>query len=375
MVNSQFTVHDSLYTNAVNLLKGLIATPSFSKEEDGTATIIQQFFTDKSIPAKRFLNNVWAVNKYFDALKPTLLLNSHHDTVKPNAKYTRDPFEPVVADGKLYGLGSNDAGGCLVSLIATFVHFYNKEDLPFNVVVAATAEEEITGKDGIEALLVNGEFLKSLNNPDFKNEQDKWFAIVGEPTLMDLAIAEKGLMVIDATAQGKAGHAAREEGDNALYKAVKDIQWFEAFRYPKRSEWLGEVKQTVTVIETENKAHNVVPATCNFTVDIRIPDCYTHEEIIETIRQHIQSDFKERSIRLRSTRIEVDHPLIRAAIALGKKPYGSPTCSDKALIPFAALKCGPGFSGRSHTADEFIYLNEIKEGIETYIKMINGISL
>lgn len=365
----------SLYEDAVNLLKQLIATPSFSKEEDGTATIIQQFFTDKSIPAKRFLNNIWAINKYFDPLKPTLLLNSHHDTVKPNPKYTKDPFDPIIEDEKLYGLGSNDAGGCLVSLIAAFIHFYNKENLLFNVVVAATAEEEITGKNGIEALLVNDGFLKSLNNPDFKNEQDKWFAIVGEPTLMDLAIAEKGLMVIDTTAQGKAGHAAREEGDNALYKAVRDIQWFETFRYPKKSEWLGEVKQTVTVIETENKAHNVVPATCNFTVDIRIPDCYTHEEIIEIIRQNIQSDFRERSIRLRSTRIEVEHPLVQSAIALGKKPYGSPTCSDKALIPFPALKCGPGFSGRSHTADEFIYLHEIKDGIETYIKMISGISL
>ncbi|MDE1192168.1 MAG: M20 family metallo-hydrolase [Arachidicoccus sp.] len=375
MSDSQFTTHKLLYNEAINLLKQLIATPSFSKEEDGTAIIIRQFFTDKNIPSQRFLNNIWAINKYFDSLKPTLLLNSHHDTVKPNAKYTKNPFEPIEENGKLYGLGSNDAGGCLVSLIAVFVHFYDKENLPFNIVLAATAEEEITGKNGIEALLVNDVFLKSLHNPDFKNEQDKWFAIVGEPTQMELAIAEKGLMVIDATAQGIAGHAARNEGENALYKAIRDIQWFETFKYPKSSEWLGEVKQTVTVIETENKAHNVVPATCNFVVDIRIPDCYTHEEIIEIIKQNIQSDFKERSIRLRSTRIEVNHPLVQSGVTLGKKPYGSPTCSDKALIPFPAMKCGPGFSGRSHTADEFIFLDEIKDGIDTYIKMIEGISL
>ncbi|HEY0298821.1 MAG TPA: M20 family metallo-hydrolase [Arachidicoccus sp.] len=375
MSDSQLSTKDALYYDAIDLLKQLIATPSFSREEDKTATVIEQFLQGKNIAVKRFLNNVWAINKHFDVQKPTLLLNSHHDTVKPNAKYTKNPFEPIEEDGKLFGLGSNDAGGCLVSLIAAFVHFYDKENLPFNMVVAATAEEEITGKNGIEALLINEGFLKSLHNPDFKNEQDKWFAIVGEPTLMELAIAEKGLMVIDATAQGIAGHAARDEGENALYKALKDIQWFETFKYPKVSQWLGEVKQTVTVIETDNKAHNVVPATCSFVVDIRIPDCYTHEEILSIIGQNIQSDFKERSVRLRSTRIELDHPLIKSGITLGKKPYGSPTCSDKALIPFAALKCGPGFSGRSHTADEFIYLNEIKGGIETYIKMIEGINV
>lgn len=366
---------ENLYTNSVKLLKNLIATPSFSKEENGTAAIIQQFFTDKNIPSQRFLNNVWAINKYFDARKPTLLLNSHHDTVKPNPKYTKDPFEPIEEDGKLYGLGSNDAGGCVVSLINTFIYFYGKKELPVNIVIAITAEEEITGKNGIEALLVNPDFLASLQNPDFEKEQEKWFAIVGEPTLMELGIAEKGLMVIDAVAEGRAGHAAREEGDNALYKAIKDIQWFENYKYAKTSEWLGEVKQTVTVIETENKAHNVVPATCNFVVDIRIPDSYTHEEIIDIIQKNIQSDFKERSMRLRSSRIEVDHPLVKSGIALGKKPYGSPTCSDKGLMPFPALKCGPGYSGRSHTADEFIYVNEIKEGIETYIKIIEGVSL
>ncbi|HEU0227015.1 MAG TPA: M20 family metallo-hydrolase [Arachidicoccus soli] len=361
---------EHLFIDAITLLKQLIATPSFSKEEDKTATIIEQFLLDKNIPAQRYLNNIWALNKYFDSSKPTVVLNSHHDTVKPNPKYTKDPFTPIEENGKLYGLGSNDAGGCLVSLIATFVHFYNKENLSFNVVMAATAEEEITGKNGIEALLVYDKFLESLLNPDFKNNKDKWFAVVGEPTKMQLAIAEKGLMVLDVVANGRAGHAARNEGDNALYKAMQDIAWFSTYKYPKVSEWLGEVKQTVTVIETENKAHNVVPATCNFVVDLRLPDCYTHEEVMDIIRKNIQSDFKERSIRLRSSRIEVEHPLVQAGIKLGNKPYGSPTCSDKALMPFPALKCGPGDSARSHTADEFIIVNEIKDGIETYVKML-----
>lgn len=364
---------ETLYTDAVDLLKALIATPSFSKEEQETAAIIRKFLTDKKIPANQYLNNIWAINQHFDPLKPTVILNSHHDTVKPNPQYTKSPFEAIVEAGRLYGLGSNDAGGCLVSLISTFVHFYAKEQLPFNVVLAATAEEEITGKNGIEALLIHPEFLASLQNPDFKKEQDKWFAIVGEPTLMNLAIAEKGLMVLDASAVGRAGHAARNEGKNALYIAMKDILWFESFKYPKSSEWLGEVKQTVTVVETENKAHNVVPAICNFVVDIRLPDCYTHEEVMAIIRENIKSEFKERSIRLRSTRIEIEHPLVQSGVRLGAKPYGSPTCSDKALMPFPALKCGPGDSARSHTADEFIYLEEIRGGIEQYIKMLEGI--
>jgi acetylornithine deacetylase len=368
---SDFNTSELLYNDAISLLKQFIATPSFSKEEDKTATIIEQFFQNKNIHTQRFLNNVWAINKYFNPLKPTLLLNSHHDTVKPNAKYTKNPFEPIEENGKLYGLGSNDAGGCLVSLIAVFVYFYDKENLPFNIVIAATAEEEITGKNGIEALLKHDTFLSStgfLNSPS-----GGWGAIVGEPTQMQLAVAEKGLMVIDVTAQGVAGHAARNTGENALYKAIKDIQWFENFKYPKTSEWLGEVKQTVTVIETDNKQHNIIPPTCSFVVDIRIPDCYTHEEILEIIRQNIQSDFKERSVRLRSTRMEINHPLVQSGMALGKKPYGSPTCSDKALIPFPALKMGPGDSDRSHTADEFIFLDEIKEGIEIYIKMIEEV--
>jgi acetylornithine deacetylase len=347
---------NKLYHDAVELLQKLIATPSFSKEEDKTAAIIEQFFSEKNIPSNRLLNNVWCVIKHFDADKPTILLNSHHDTVKPNPRYTKDPFSPIIEDGKLYGLGSNDAGGCLVSLIAAFCHFYERDDLKYNIVIAATAEEEISGKNGIESILST---LPAID-----------FAIVGEPTLANLAIAEKGLLVLDCTSTGKAGHAAREEGENAIYKAMQDINWFKNYQFPKVSETLGPIKMSVTSINTENKAHNVVPAVCSFIVDIRVTDAYTHEEILETIKQHVQSEVKPRSMRLRSSKIEKDHPLVLAGIKLGKQTYGSPTTSDGALIPAPVLKCGPGDSARSHTADEFIYLSEIEEGINTYIQIL-----
>mgnify|MGYP000892721902 CR=1 FL=1 len=347
------------YQDAVELLQKLIATPSFSKEEDKTAGIIEQFFSQKDIPSNRLLNNVWCVNKYFDADKPTILLNSHHDTVKPNPQYTKDPFSPSIEESKLYGLGSNDAGGCLVSLIAAFCHFYESDDMKYNIVLAATAEEEISGKNGIESI------LSSLPAIDF--------AIVGEPTLTNLAIAEKGLLVLDCTATGKAGHAAREEGENAIYKAMQDISWFQTYQFPKISETLGPIKMSVTSINTENRAHNVVPAVCSFIVDIRVTDAYTHEEILETIKQHVQSEIKPRSMRLRSSKIEKDHPLVLAGIKLGKQTYGSPTTSDGALIPAPVLKCGPGDSARSHTADEFIYLTEIEDGIDTYIKILEQV--
>jgi acetylornithine deacetylase len=348
-----------LHNDAIELLKQLISTPSFSKEEDKTGDLIQKFLDERGIEVHRLMNNIWAVNKYYDASKPSILLNSHHDTVKPNPQYTKDPFSPIIEDEKLFGLGSNDAGGCLVSLIATFVHFYSKEDLKYNLVLAATAEEEISGKNGIEATL---SLLPEIN-----------FAIVGEPTQMNLAIAEKGLMVLDCTSHGKAGHAAREEGENALYKAMKDIEWFSTYKFQKVSEWLGPVKMSVTSIQTENKAHNVVPGTCDFVVDIRLTDDYTHEEALETIKQNVKCEVKPRSIRMRSTRIDIDHPLVQSGISLGKKPYGSPTSSDKALMPFPALKCGPGNSARSHTADEFIYIEEIEMGIDDYISMLSSI--
>jgi acetylornithine deacetylase len=357
-----------LYRQAVELLQALIATASYSKFEDGTASIIEKFLTKNGVLHERVLNNVWAVNKHFDAAKPSVLLNSHHDTVKPGPHYTNDPFTPIIKDGKLFGLGSNDAGGCLVSLITTFLHFYNKEDLKYNLILAATAEEEISGYGGIELVLGNDKFKETLQG------KDPNCAIVGEPTKMQLAIAEKGLMVLDCVAQGKAGHAAREEGDNAIYKAVKDIGWFSTYQYPKVSEWLGPVKMSVTVIDTENMAHNIVPSTCNFVVDIRITDLYSHEDIFEIIKQNVSSQVTPRSMRLRSTGIDIHHPLVQAGIRLGRSCYGSPTSSDKALMPFPALKCGPGDSARSHTADEFIFLDEIKEGIEGYVKMLEQVT-
>jgi acetylornithine deacetylase len=358
---------DVLYKDSVELLKALVSTASYSKYEDGTASIISNFLKKKNIPSIRLMNNVWAVNKYFDPFKPTILLNSHHDTVKPNIQYNKDPFTPVEEDGKLFGLGSNDAGGCLVSLIAVFIHYYHQKNLQYNLLIAATAEEEISGYNGIELLLGNDEFEQVLQN------KEPAFAIVGEPTKMDLAIAEKGLMVLDCTAMGRAGHAAREEGDNAIYKAMKDIEWFSTYQFPKVSEWLGPIKMSVTVVSTENKAHNMVPALCNFVVDVRITEVYKHEEVFDIIRQHVGCEVMPRSMRLRSTGIDMNHPIVQAGIALGKTCYGSPTSSDKALMPFPALKCGPGDSARSHTADEYIYLDEIKEGIETYIAMLNKV--
>lgn len=359
---------DSLFSNALKLLQQLIAIPSFSREEDQTALAIESFLQQQGVRCFRYLNNIWAVNAAFDASKPCLLLNSHHDTVKPNPQYTRDPFDPALVGDQLFGLGSNDAGGPLVSLIGTFLHFYPQTGLPWNIILAATAEEEISGFNGIEALLKATEFQTHTHADatGFSN----WCAIVGEPTLMQLAVAEKGLLVLDCLAEGKAGHAAREEGINAIYKAMEDIRWFQSHRFKKISPTLGPVKMNVTVINTDNKAHNMVPATCQFTVDIRITDAYTHEAILEEIRAVVQSSVQPRSMRMRATAIPMEHPLVAAGLAMGKQAYGSPTCSDKALMPFPALKFGPGDSARSHTADEFIFVSEIRKGIEEYIALI-----
>jgi len=350
----------STYIDAVRLLKELISIPSFSKEEQGTASAIENFLGKHGVKTSRLKNNIWAVYKIFDAAKPTILLNSHHDTVKPNKDYTNDPFAAVEKDGKLFGLGSNDAGGCLVSLIAAFLYFYEKETLEYNLIFAATAEEEISGVNGIESLLP---LLPDID-----------FAIVGEPTMMNMAIAEKGLMVLDCTSHGQSGHAAREEGVNAIYKAMSDIEWFRDYAFSKVSELLGPVKMSVTAINAGSQ-HNVVPAACNFTVDIRINELYTNEEILETIKQHVQSDVAVRSMRLRSTSIALDHPLVKAGLRLQLAPFGSPTMSDKALMPFPALKIGPGDSARSHMADEYIFLDDIKKGIEIYTQLLNEIVL
>ncbi len=348
---------DILTQKAVTLLKQLISTPSFSKEENDTAEIIVEFFKSNDISCSRVGNNIYAKNKYYDVAKPSILLNSHHDTVKPNKGYTIDPYTPVEKEGKLFGLGSNDAGGCLVSLMATFLHFYNEPNLNHNIVFAASAEEEISGVNGIELV------LPFLGNIDF--------GIVGEPTKLEMAVAERGLMVIDCTAHGRAGHAARNEGENALYKAVEDINWIRSYKFDKESPLLGETKLSVTIIETENKQHNVVPSQCKFVIDVRVNELYNFEEILNALKENLQSTFKPRTTRMRSTSIAINHPLVQAGIALGHGYYGSPTTSDKALMPFPALKMGPGDSARSHTADEYIYLDEIKKGIETYIALLD----
>ncbi|MGV3762821.1 M20 family metallo-hydrolase [Parapedobacter sp.] len=349
---------EKLTQDSTHLLRDLIRIPSFSKEENQTADTIERFLQQRGIRTFRKMNNVWAYNKFFDTNKPTILLNSHHDTVKPNTGYTRNPFSPDMADGKLYGLGSNDAGGCLVSLVATFLHFYAREGLRYNFCIAATAEEEISGTNGLELVIPD---LGPLD-----------FAIVGEPTLMQLAVAERGLMVLDCTAHGKAGHAAREEGDNAIYKALKDIEWFTSYRFPKESDEFGAIKMSVTVIHAGSQ-HNVVPATCEFVVDIRVTDAYRNEEVLAIIREHVSCEVKPRSVRLKPSSIPKDHPVVQAGLALGRTTYGSPTTSDQALLDIPSLKLGPGDSARSHMADEFIHLDEIGEGIALYINILDRV--
>jgi acetylornithine deacetylase/succinyl-diaminopimelate desuccinylase-like protein len=347
-----------LKQDAIELLTQLIQIPSFSKEEDRTAAAIADFLKAHNIQSNRTGNNVWALNKHFDATKPTLLLNSHHDTVKPNPGYTRDPFKAEVIDGKLYGLGSNDAGGPLVSLIAAFIYFYDVPGLSYNIVLAATAEEEISGTGGVESI------WSSLPKIDC--------AIVGEPTLGEVAVAEKGLMVLDCIAKGKAGHAAREEGVNAIYQTLDDINWFRTYAFPKVSSTLGKVKMSVTVINA-GQAHNQVPAECKFTVDVRVTDAYSLEEVLQIIKQNVTCEVTPRSLRLRSSGIDINHPLIKSAEKLRLKQYGSPTTSDQALIPAASIKLGPGDSARSHSADEFIYVEEIRKGIDLYIQLISNL--
>ena len=347
-----------LQKDSLELLKQLISIQSFSKEEDKTADAIEAFLQERLVKTNRKLNNIWAYNKYFDAAKPTLLLNSHHDTVKPNSGYTRNPYDAAVEDGRLYGLGSNDAGGCLVSLIATFLYYYDQEGLAYNICLATTAEEEISGNNGLEHVL-----------PDLGELE---FAIVGEPTQMNLAIAERGLLVLDCTVHGKAGHAAREEGDNAIYKALKDIEWFRNYRFSKVSEMFGPLKMSVTIINAGSQ-HNVVPATCAFTVDVRVTDAYTNEEVLKIIRTNVDCDVQPRSVRLKPSSIDKAHPIVQAGIALGRTTYGSPTTSDQALLSIPSLKVGPGDSARSHMADEYVYINEVEEGIALYIEMLKPV--
>lgn len=347
-----------LTDDSIALLARLIATPSFSREEEQTATIISDYLITQGIEVHRIGNNVVAYNKHFDTNKPTILLNSHHDTVKPNPGYTKDPFEAIFEDGKLYGLGSNDAGGCLVALIAAFLYYYDRTDLAYNLCLLASAEEEVSGKNGIEEA--------------YKHIPTCTFAIVGEPTLLDLAVAEKGLMVLDCVAHGQSGHAAREEGMNAIYLAISDIQWFQTYKFPKQSAFLGPVKMSVTIINAGSQ-HNVVPATCTYVVDVRTTDVYSNQEVLDIICQHIQSEVTPRSTRLNPSSIDLEHPIVLSGQRLGKKIYGSPTMSDQALLPIPSIKAGPGDSARSHTADEFIYLQEIKDGVQFYIDLLRGV--
>lgn len=346
-----------LTEKAIDLLKKLISIPSFSSEEDKTADAIQAWFNKFNIPHQRILNNVFARNKFWDDSKPTLLLNSHHDTVKPNQAYTKDPFHPHIEGGKLYGLGSNDAGGCLVSLLATFVHFYEAENLNHNILMVASMEEENAGENSLRGL------LPSLPKIDV--------AIVGEPTLMDLAIAEKGLIVFDAVVKGTPSHAAHPNDDNAIYNTVEVLKWFQHYQFEKTSEALGDVKMTVTQINAGSQ-HNVVPAQVDLVIDVRVNDAYTNQEIADLLKSQAPCVLQERGLKLNSSKIEKNHPLVQSGMALGRKTYGSPTLSDQAALTCQSLKLGPGDSTRSHSADEFIYVHEVEEGVELYIKILDG---
>ncbi len=347
-----------LKSDSIELLKQLIAIPSFSKEENQTADRIEVFFQKKSIPTFRKGNNVWVKNEFWNHSLPTILLNSHHDTVRPVAGWTKNPHEPLIENGILFGLGSNDAGGSLVSLLATFLFFYKKENLPYNITFAATAEEEISGKNGVVSILNELGEIK--------------FGIVGEPTQMQMAIAEKGLMVIDGIAKGKAGHAARAEGINSIYKVLQDLEWIRNYEFEKVSDLLGKTKMTVTQINAGTQ-HNVVPDTCNFVVDVRTNEEYSNQEVFIFLQKKLNSEIKARSFRLNSSKIELTHPLVQSGLELGLKYFGSPTLSDQALLSFPTLKMGCGKSARSHTADEFIYLKEIEEGIEIYIELLSNL--
>jgi len=344
----------------IDLLKTLISTPSFSKEEENAAEIMRAFLKKEGIPFHTKENNTWAFCKHYTKDKPSILLDSHIDTVKPAKGYTKDPFSCIEEGDKLFGLGSNDAGGPLVSLLAAFVHFYERDDLPFNLVFAATSEEEISGRRGMEITLPK---VAPID-----------FAIIGEPTKMELAIAEKGLLVLDCFSHGKSGHAARDEGENALYKAMKDIQKLRDFEFDKASEILGKAKVSVTQIEAGTQ-HNVVPDVCHFVVDVRTNEHYTNKEAAEILAKLIEADVKPRSVRLNSSGISAHHPFAKLVASKGIHIYGSPTTSDQAIIPFLSIKMGPGDSARSHTADEFIYKSEILAGIERHIELLSELVL
>jgi len=348
--------YNSATLEAVELLKKIISVPSISRDEAAVANILEGYMSGKGLNPNRHGNNLWCVSPDFDESKPTILLNAHIDTVKPVAGWQHDPFTPTLEGEKLYGLGSNDCGGGLMALLQVFITLGSTDS--YNLIYLASCEEEVSGKNGIESVLP---LLPKID-----------YAIVGEPTGLQPAIAEKGLMVIDATAHGKAGHAARNEGDNAIYHAIKDIEWLSTWQFPKQTELLGPVKNTVTIVNAGTQ-HNVIPDTCTFTIDVRSNECYTNEEIFAFFEEHLTSELKARSFRLSSSRIEMDHPFVKACVKEGLKPFGSPTLSDQALMRFPSLKLGPGESSRSHTADEYICISEIESAIELYCRLLQEV--
>lgn len=345
-----------MYYEAIDLLKGMIARPSISRDEKEVADFLEAHWKQAGQTVFRHGNNLWMTSQPMDPAKPTLLLNSHIDTVKPVAGWSRDPFTPEESEeDRLYGLGSNDAGASVVSLYAAFSILTQKEQ-PYNLIFLASCEEEVSGKNGLECVIP---YLPPIQ-----------FAIVGEPTGMQPAVAEKGLMVLDCVATGKSGHAARNEGINAIYLAMKDIDWFQHYQFPKQSDFLGPVKMTVTIIQAGTQ-HNVVPDKCTFTVDIRSNECYSNEQLFELIQQQVSCEIKARSFRLNSTRTDLNHPFVQRALMMGCQPFGSPTLSDQALMPFPSVKMGPGQSARSHSADEYIELMEIREAIDMYVRLLD----
>ena len=346
-------------SDAVQLLKKLIATPSVSRNEKDAADIMEQTIRSYGFEPQREANNLWIIDPHYDESRPTLLLNAHIDTVKPVTSWSRDPFSPDVEDGVLYGLGSNDCGGGLCSLLQIF-RMLTEKPQSYNLIYLASAEEEVSGKDGITRA------LPLLPHIDL--------AIVGEPTGMNPAVAEKGLMVLDVIAHGKSGHAARNEGVNAIYEALDDMRWIRDYKFEKVSEFLGPTKMTLTVVNAGTQ-HNVIPDKCTMLVDIRTNEFYDNEEVYEFIRQHLKSEVKAHSFRLKSSRIDPEHPLIRKCVAMGMKPFGSPTLSDQALMHFPSFKLGPGKSSRSHSANEFIRISEIRDAIAKYETLLDGAAI
>ena len=351
-------VKDKIVSDSIELLKAMVEIPSLSREEKAVADYLEEKFTQWGLHPTRNGNNIWMRNAKWAEGKPVILLNSHVDTVHPARGWTYEPYKATVEEGRITGLGSNDAGASVVSLLGLFRHFYETDNLPFNLIYCASAEEEISGEHGVASI------LGQLGKIDL--------AIVGEPTQMQIAIAEKGLIVLDCEAKGKSGHAARNEGENAIYKAIKDIQILEAYRFPLESAVLGPVKMTVTQIEA-GLQHNVVPDSCRFVVDVRTNEHYSNEEAFQIIKGLIQSEVRPRSFRLNSSGINADHPLVQSGLKMGLQIYGSPTTSDQAVIPYPSIKMGPGDSARSHTANEYILVTEISEGIATYIRLLEGL--